>query len=44
MKQLAGVSVGKVLKRVLKRPLLWLLRMLSEEVDANWQQGKGPRG
>jgi hypothetical protein len=33
----------RAVKRLLKRPLLVLLRLLSEEVETNWQRGKGPR-
>ena len=42
-RQVAGIPVGKVVKRILKRPLLWLLRALSDEVETNWQRGQGPR-
>lgn len=43
-RQIVGVPVGKVLKRLLKRPLLWLLKQLTDEVEENWRQGQGPGG
>ena len=42
MKRLEGIAVGKIVKRILKRPLLWLLRWATDEIDAKWQQGQGP--
>lgn len=41
LKKLSGIPVGKVLKRLLKKPVLALLRMLEEEVDENWQRSQG---
>jgi hypothetical protein len=33
----------RAVKRLLKRPLLVLLRLLSEEVETNWSKGNRPR-
>lgn len=32
----------KVVKRILKRPVLALLKWLSNDVEANWERGHGP--
>ena len=42
MPKLEGIPVGKVVKRILKRPVLWLLKWLSDDVTANWTRKGGP--
>jgi hypothetical protein len=37
------VTWTKAVKRFLKRPLLVLLRLLSDEVETNWSKGNRPR-
>lgn len=39
--QLAGVSVGKVVKRILKPVVLWALKRVTDDVEQNWQRGQG---
>ena len=39
--KLAGTSVVVVVKRLLKRPLLALLRWVVKDVEENWQRRKG---
>lgn len=41
--QLAGKSLGKVVKRILKRPVLALLRWLEADVEENWQRSQDGR-
>lgn len=37
-----GVSVGKVVKRLLKPFVLRLLNLLEDKVETSWQRGQGP--
>ena len=39
--RLDGVAVGRVVKRVLKPAVLWLLDWIEEDVRENWQRGQG---